>query len=99
MAKVTLEVMNPRGEVESLPGATLSPRLDTLVGKRVGILFNGKPGGKMLMPHIETALKSRAAGIQFRDWLVHYQEPPETKDPKLKEIAGYSDGVIVLISD
>ena len=98
-SKVTLRVLNPRGEVESIPQVSASPRLSDLTGKKIGILKNGKSGAEMLLPYLEKALKKGIHDVEFRTWLVSLARPPEVKEPILKEIAEYADGVIALIGD
>ncbi len=99
VSKVTLTVFNPRAEVESVAQAAALSRLDNLAGKKIGVLCNGKPGAEMLLPYIQEALKKRIRDVEFRTWLVPMLERPEVKEPKLKEIAEYSDGVIALTGD
>ena len=98
-SKVTLKVLNPRGEVESAPQVSASPRLSALSGKKIGILNNGKAGGELLLPYLEAALKKRIPNVELRMWRVPFANPPATKEPKLKEIVQYSDGVIALTGD
>ena len=54
---VTLEVLNPRGEIAPLPIAAPAPRLATLAGKRVGIYWNNKAGGDYFWDVVEAELK------------------------------------------
>ena len=99
VSKVTLNVFNPRAEFESIPQVSVSPRLDKLTGKRIGILSNGKAGGEMLLPYLEEALKKRIPDIELRMWRVGFARLPDAKEPILKEIAEYADGVIALMGD
>jgi hypothetical protein len=43
-ATTTLEVLNPRGEVDPPKTLGISPRVATLAGKRIGLYDNGKDG-------------------------------------------------------
>ncbi|MFC1984795.1 hypothetical protein ACFLT4_06160 [Chloroflexota bacterium] len=99
MAKVTIEVYNPRAEVESVSQEFASPRLSNLAGKKIGVLNNIKSGGQMLLPYILEALKKRIPDIEFHEWVVPHPESQAVKEPILKEIVEYSDGVIALIGD
>lgn len=99
MSKMTLKVMNPRGEAEAIKKVALSPRLPSLQGRKIGILQNTKPGGDMLLPYVQDALKARFPGIEFRKWTVPHHMLPDEKTQALKEIVAYSDGVIALIGD
>ena len=97
--EVTLEVLNPRGEVESTPQVSASPRLGSLAGKKIGIVTNGKPGGEMLLPYVQEEMMKRIPGIEFRKWLAPHQVSPAVKEPILKEVVAYADGVIALTGD
>ena len=99
VSKVSLKVFNPRGELESIPQVSISPRLDKLTGKKIGILNNSKAGGEMLLPYLEEALKKRVPDAELRTWRVLFASPPDVKEPKLREIAEYADGVIALTGD
>ncbi len=97
--KVTLEVLNPRGKVPKISEISPSPRLSDLTGKKIGILYNGKVGGEMLLPYLEEALKKRIPDIELRRWTVPHSQLLDVKEPRLKEIAEYGDGVIALLGD
>lgn len=55
----SLKVLNPRGEREASVVRGISPRLDTLEGKKIGIYWNGKPDGDYFWDTIETLLKKK----------------------------------------
>jgi hypothetical protein len=97
--RVTLEVLNPRGNVPKIPQISLSRRLNTLRSRDIGILDNGKVGGGMLLPYLEEALKRRVPDIVLRTWTVPFAQPVDSKEPILREIAECSDGIIALIGD
>jgi hypothetical protein len=42
--QVEMEVLNPRGVIESSPTCSPAPRVDNLTGKTVGLYSNGKDG-------------------------------------------------------
>ncbi|MDO8472898.1 MAG: hypothetical protein Q7T05_03685 [Dehalococcoidia bacterium] len=96
---VNLEVLNPRGNAVRHMQTPVSSSLKSLNGKKIGVLDNGKPAGKMLFPFVEEALKERFPDIQMRTWSVPLDLSPELKEPRLKEIAEYSDAVIALLGD
>ncbi|MFC1904824.1 hypothetical protein ACFLXT_03565 [Chloroflexota bacterium] len=97
--EVTLKVLSPRGEIEAIPQVSLSPSLGDLSRKKIGILYNGKTGGETLLPYIEEALRKRVSDIEFRKWTIVFNQAPEVKEPGLKELADYADGVIALMGD
>ena len=97
--KVTLSVFNPRGEAESIPQISASPRLADLTGTKIGILNNGKSGGEMLLPYLEEALKKRIGDVELCTWRIPFAWSPDVKESRLKEVAEYGDGVIALMGD
>ena len=98
-SEVDLKVLNPRGELESIPQVSLSPGLGDLTSKKIGILYNGKTGGETLLPYIVEALKKHVHDVEFRKWTIFFNQALDAKEPKLKELAEYADGVIALMGD
>jgi hypothetical protein len=58
-AKVEIEVLNPRGEIEAIPVFAPNSRVADLAGKRVGLYWNGKPGIDNFYAVFEELLKKR----------------------------------------
>jgi hypothetical protein len=58
-AQVTLEVLNPRGEIPPPPTLGIRPRLTNLAGKKIGLCDNGKFGASSFLDAIETMLKQK----------------------------------------
>ena len=58
-ATTTLEVLNPRGEVDPPKTLGISPRVTTLAGKRIGLYDNGKEGFSDFLNVIEQLLKDK----------------------------------------
>lgn len=56
---VTLHVLNPRGEIKLPPVSAPSARIADLAGKKIGLYWNGKPGGNHFWNGIEQLLKQR----------------------------------------
>jgi len=95
---VTLKVLDPRGEIFVPPVTPLTARLDTLAGKKVGILRNTKPGADSFAPYLEAALKGVYPDIQFRTWVIPYNDYPN-KQKDLKALAEWADAVIGMMGD
>ena len=92
---VTLEVLNPRARILEKAKDSISKRLDSLNGKKIGILDNGKPAASYLRPIIRRYLKAVSQkNIQFRTWIIPLALKQELKEPGLKEMADWSDAVI-----
>ena len=60
---VSLELLNPRGEIEPPPVYNPSPRLSGLEGKKIGMYSNGKQGVEHFFTAIEELLKQRYPDI------------------------------------
>ena len=91
-----LNVHNPRGKIKTVPRFPASPRLTSINGKKIGVLKFGVWGiTETLWPRLEEALKNQAKDIQFREW--SFMGGPGSRDARLKEMAEYSDGVIVML--
>jgi hypothetical protein len=58
-AQVTLEVMNPRGEIPPPPTIGINPRVPTLAGKKIVLVDNGKFGADNFLNVIAQILKQK----------------------------------------
>lgn len=63
-ASVKLEVLNPVGVADIKP-VMPAPRLNTLEGKKIGMIWNAKPGGEYLLDEVEKQLSAKYKGITF----------------------------------
>ncbi len=90
-----LRVMNPTGGAQESPLMPNAPRLENLNGKKIGILRNRVPVGKIFYPYLDKALKSRMPGAEFRTWEMSVLGDADARAAKLREVADNSDGVIV----
>ena len=96
-SSVELTVCNPRGGLETPAMVSPSPRLQSLNGKKIGVLMFSLWGlAETLLPQLKDALRKRVDRIEFREWSAFM--PLESKEARLKEIAEYSDGIIVLLA-
>jgi len=58
-AQVTLEVMNPRGEIPPPPTVGLTPRGADLAGKKIVLIDNGKFGAQNFLDVVADMLKEK----------------------------------------
>jgi len=63
-AQVSLELLNPRGEIVPPPTLGPSPRLPDLAGKRIGLYWNGKVGTNVFFDTVEEMLKEKFPTIK-----------------------------------
>ena len=103
-ADVTLEVLNPLGEVTPPPTLGINPRIPDLNGKTVALMDNWKTGGIYLQDRFEELLKKKYPGIK-----VLRTTKPQGKegggrliysaDPWYPEVAKTADAFIYTIAD
>ena len=97
--QVKLQVMNPRGKTSQVVKKPISPRLETLESKKIGVINNTKSGGQILWPYVEADLKKRYPGIEFQSWRIGFAFLQERKEPLLREVADYADAVVGHMGD
>ena len=61
-SEVTLNVLNPRGEISLPPLSAPSARIPQLKGKKIGLYWNEKAGGNHFWDNIEHLLKEKLPG-------------------------------------
>lgn len=64
--KIELEVLNPRGKIESVPPSAPSPRLAGLDGKTIMLYSNSKPGMDNFYAAFEEMLKKKYPAIKVK---------------------------------
>jgi hypothetical protein len=57
--EVVVEVLDPTGDVVRAGRVPFSKRLDRIQGKRIGLVWNGKPNADRLLDFIEGLLHER----------------------------------------
>jgi hypothetical protein len=98
-AKTILNVLNP--EVMAVKDRTIavSPRLKDLTGKKIGIIFNDKPMGRVFLPYLQESLRKHIDGIDLQTWMITTMEKEEIKQARITECVQYSDAVVALLGD
>ena len=93
---MTFRVLDPTPE-KAPPAGQLAPRLDTLKGKKVGFISNGKEGTKGFFRHLEKILKDDygVAEVVFRT-KSNYSAPA---DPHIADEIKSWDAVISGLGD
>ena len=72
-AEYQFEVMNPWADVDPIPPRSISPRLDTLDGKKIGLFANSKRSSVPQARMVEKRLKEKFPAIQTD--LYHAPDP------------------------
>jgi len=92
-AAVTLEVLNPRGEIEPPPTLAPKARVTDLAGKRVGLYWNGKVGTNVFFDTVENLLKEKFPTIKVLRYVGAF-DPGDALARKIaKEVDTFIDGV------
>jgi hypothetical protein len=92
---VTRLLLDPTSELSPAQRERL-PRLDSLAGRRVGLLDISKPRGDVFLNRLEARLRERGADV------ARYRKPTFTKPapPDLRqEIAVHCDAVVEALAD
>jgi hypothetical protein len=92
---LTLEVLNPRGEIKPPPTLAPSPRVTDLAGKRVGIYWNGKSGGNNFWDVAEELLKEKFPTAT----ILRYRGPFDLGDKVAESLAKEVDIFIYGVGD
>jgi hypothetical protein len=92
---VTLEVMNPRGEIPPPSFNAPAERLGDLNGKKIGIYWIGKAGGDNFWDGVEELLNERHPEATT----VRYEGPFDLGDARAAQLAREVDTVFYGVGD
>ena len=93
--EVTIEVLNPRGEVAPTPIAAPNPRIPDLAGKKVGIYWNHKLGGEHFWDVIEARMKEKYPSVK----IVRYNGGFEPTEAQIAAMTKEVDAVLYGVGD
>jgi hypothetical protein len=63
-APVKLEVLSPVGAAD-IKLVEFAPRVSSLEGKKIGLIWNHKPGGQYLLDELEKQIAAKYKGVTF----------------------------------
>jgi hypothetical protein len=92
---VSLELLNPRGEIEVPPVYTPSARIPGLAGKTIGLYSNGKPGMDNFYTAIEDLLKRKYPDIKIKRLTGAF----EIRDSDARNFASGIDAFVYAVGD
>jgi len=93
--KVTIEVLNPRGEIPPPPFFPPRARITDLAGKRIGIYWISKPGGNNFWDVIEGLLKERYPSAK----VLRYRGPFDLGEKMAANVAKEVDTFLYGVGD
>ncbi|MBN2319681.1 MAG: hypothetical protein JXR49_11415 [Acidobacteria bacterium] len=92
---VTLEVLNPRGEIELPPVSAPGARITDLTGKKIGLYWNEKQGGNHFWNGIEQLLKQKLPETK----VLRYSGAFDLGDELAAKIAKETDAFLYGVGD
>ena len=95
VSEVTLQVLNPRGEITLPPISSPSARIADLKGKTIGLYWNEKPGGVHFWNGIEQLLKEKLPDVT----ILRYSGAFDLGDELAAKIAGETDAFLYGVGD
>jgi hypothetical protein len=90
---VTLEVLNPRGEVAPTPVSAPSARIPDLRAKTVGIYWNNKAGGNLFWDVVQAEMKQKAPSVKIVRFSGGFEPSDEQIASMIKQVDGFFYGV------
>ena len=93
------EVLNPWAEVDPITPKGISPRIDTLAGKKIGLFLNIKRAARPIQAYVEKKLKQRFPDIQTSYFEPTTQKYLEENQDKFAAWAKEMDAVITAFGD
>lgn len=91
------ELMDPRG-APRIGARALTPRLDTLNGKTIGLLDNGKPNFNLFLADLAQLLRARYPSVRIVERMKPIVPRPVPKE-MLAELAESCDAVVTGLGD
>lgn len=95
---VEISILNPVADVKTKAEFKPAPKLSDLNGKRIGLFWNGKSGGDVVLSQTAELLKKRYNGIIFKNYAGKYT-PRKLAPEQADEIARECDAVITSTFD
>ena len=92
---VTLEVMNPRGDIAPRPVLEPAARVNDIAGKKIGIYWNGKAGADNLLDVVAELLKEKFPSST----ILRYDGPLDAGDERATAMCSEADTIIYGVGD
>jgi len=101
-ADVRFEVLSPWADADPIPFRGISPRLDSLAGKKIGLFVNSKRAAMPISKAVDSRLKEMYPDIQT---IVFHSTEPNVNEIETKNKEKFTawvkgvDAVIALVGD
>jgi len=96
------EVLSPWAEVDPIPLRGISPRVDTLAGKKIGLFANFKRAAVPIAREVEKRLKERFPDCEtnlYHSTAANVDESVEQDAAKFEAWAKEMDAVVAVVGD
>jgi hypothetical protein len=95
---VSFEVLSPWAEADPIPLKSLTPRLQTLAGKKIGLLRNNKRSAEPILAAASRKLKERFPDIEFSWFRGHTFSVSEQEKDRIPEFEDWIKSVDAVIA-
>jgi hypothetical protein len=92
------EVLSPWAEADPIPLNGLAPRLDTLAGKKIGLLGNNKRAAPLILNVTERLLKEKFPDVKTTRFMARTFSVSSLEKDREKEFNDWINGVDAVVA-
>jgi hypothetical protein len=92
------EVMNPWADADPISLRGISPRVESLTGKKIGLFGNYKRAARPTLQAVERKLRERFPTTQFDWYSVSEMNVPEVETNQRRQFEHWLNGVDAVVS-
>ena len=96
---IQYEVLTPWAEVDPPPLRGISPRLDTVAGKKIGLFANIKRAARPILAEVEKNLKTRFPDVQTSKFQATEWNRQAADRPRFEAWVKGVDAAVVAVGD
>lgn len=96
---IEYEVLTPWAEIDPTPVRIISPRLDTLAGRKIGLFANIKPAARPILAEVEKNLKARFPDVQISVFQAKQWNQQRADRPRFEAWVKGIDAAVVAVGD
>ena len=91
------EVLSPWAEADPVPLSGISPRLEDMTGKKIGLFCNSKRAARLMLTSIESKLKERFPSLSTGWYDATIPNVPEIESVNREKFIEWVKGVDAVI--
>jgi len=91
------EVLSPWAEADPVPLSGISPRLEDMAGKKIGLFCNSKRAARLMLTSIESKLKERFPSLSTGWYDATIPNVPEIESANRETFIKWVNGVDAVI--